>query len=106
VGRTLGANRLLARSACGKRHRGRPLNSVVRLHLSADHLIEEWTPWERLKYAGIFSAATNGIFLMAVAMFVPDLVRGYLTNLEWIGLVTTFVAFLMAPRLSRVIPAY
>jgi hypothetical protein len=29
VGRTLGANRLLAGPACGKRHRGRPLNSVV-----------------------------------------------------------------------------
>ena len=32
MGRTLGANRLLARSACGKRQRGRPLNSVVRTH--------------------------------------------------------------------------
>jgi CdiI immunity protein len=32
VGRTLGANRLLARSACGKRQRGRPLNSVVSCH--------------------------------------------------------------------------
>src|SRR5258706_7551068 len=32
VGRTLGANRLLAGSACGKRHRVRPLNSVVRQH--------------------------------------------------------------------------
>jgi len=32
VGRTLVANRLLAGSACGKRHRGRPLNSVVRWH--------------------------------------------------------------------------
>jgi hypothetical protein len=31
VGRTLVANRLLAGSACGKRRRGRPLNSVVRL---------------------------------------------------------------------------
>jgi adenylate kinase family enzyme len=30
VGRTLVANRLLAGSACGKRRRGRPLNSVVR----------------------------------------------------------------------------
>jgi hypothetical protein len=33
VGRTLGANRLLAGSACGKRQRGRPLNSVVRHHM-------------------------------------------------------------------------
>ena len=32
MGRTLVANRLLAGSACGKRQRGRPLNSVVRLH--------------------------------------------------------------------------
>src|SRR5258706_12223707 len=30
VGRTLVANRLLAGSACGKRHRGRPLNATVR----------------------------------------------------------------------------
>jgi hypothetical protein len=30
VGRALGANRRLARSACGKRRRARPLNSVVR----------------------------------------------------------------------------
>jgi hypothetical protein len=30
VGRTLVANRLLARSACGKRRRGRPLNAAVR----------------------------------------------------------------------------
>jgi hypothetical protein len=30
VGRTLVANKLLAGSACGKRHRARPLNSVVR----------------------------------------------------------------------------
>ena len=30
VGRTLAANRRLAGSACGKRHRVRPLNSVVR----------------------------------------------------------------------------
>ena len=30
MGRTLGANRLLAGSACGKRQRWRPLNSVVR----------------------------------------------------------------------------
>jgi hypothetical protein len=29
VGRTLVANRWLAGSACGKRHRARPLNSVV-----------------------------------------------------------------------------
>jgi len=33
VGRTLGANRLLACSACGKRQRGRPLNAIVRHHL-------------------------------------------------------------------------
>ena len=33
VGRTLVANRLLAGSACGKRQRGRPLNSVVRRHV-------------------------------------------------------------------------
>jgi len=33
VGRTLVANRWLAGSACGKRQRGRPLNSVVRRHL-------------------------------------------------------------------------
>jgi hypothetical protein len=33
VGRTLVANRLLAGSACGKRQRVRPLNSVVRRHL-------------------------------------------------------------------------
>jgi quercetin dioxygenase-like cupin family protein len=32
VGRTLVANRLLAGSACGKRRRGRPLNSVVSHH--------------------------------------------------------------------------
>ena len=32
MGRTLVANKLLAGSACGKRQRGRPLNSVVRLH--------------------------------------------------------------------------
>ena len=30
MGRTLAANKLLAGSACGKRQRGRPLNSVVR----------------------------------------------------------------------------
>jgi hypothetical protein len=30
VGRTLVANRLLAGSACGKRRRGRPLNTIVR----------------------------------------------------------------------------
>ena len=36
MGRTLGANRVLAGSACGKRRRGRPLNSVVRrLRMSA-----------------------------------------------------------------------
>jgi hypothetical protein len=34
VGRTLGANRVLAGSACGKRRRVRPLNSVVRHHLN------------------------------------------------------------------------
>ena len=33
MGRTLVANRLLAGSACGKRHRVRPLNSVVRLQM-------------------------------------------------------------------------
>jgi cytochrome b561 len=33
VGRTLGANRLLAGFACGERQCGRPLNSVVRLHV-------------------------------------------------------------------------
>jgi hypothetical protein len=33
VGRTLDANRLLAGSACGKRQRARPLNSVVRHHV-------------------------------------------------------------------------
>jgi hypothetical protein len=33
VGRTLVANKLLAGSACGKRLRGRPLNSVVSRHL-------------------------------------------------------------------------
>jgi hypothetical protein len=32
VGRTLDANGLLAGSACGKRRRGRPLNSVVSWH--------------------------------------------------------------------------
>ena len=32
MGRTLGANRLLAGSACGKRHRGWPLNWVVKCH--------------------------------------------------------------------------
>ena len=32
MGRTLDANELLAGSACGKRQRGRPLNSVVRPH--------------------------------------------------------------------------
>ena len=32
MGRTLVANKLLAGSACGKRQRGRPLNSVVRHH--------------------------------------------------------------------------
>jgi hypothetical protein len=37
VGRTLDANRLLAGSACGKRHRGRPLNSVVSHHMSEAH---------------------------------------------------------------------
>ncbi len=30
MGRTLVANRLLAGSACGKRHRGGPLNAIVR----------------------------------------------------------------------------
>src|SRR5258706_1019816 len=35
VGRTLGANRLLACSACGRRQRGRPLNSVVSHHLKS-----------------------------------------------------------------------
>ena len=30
MGRTLGANKLLAGSACGKRHHGRPLNAIVR----------------------------------------------------------------------------
>ena len=35
MGRTLVANRLLAGSACGKRHRVRPLNSVVRCHVSS-----------------------------------------------------------------------
>jgi hypothetical protein len=34
VGRTLVANKLLAGSACGKRRRGRPLNSVVSQHRS------------------------------------------------------------------------
>ena len=33
MGRTLVANRLLAGSACGKRQRGRPLNSVVRCQM-------------------------------------------------------------------------
>jgi hypothetical protein len=33
VGRTLGANRLLAGSACGKRRRGRPLNRFVSVHM-------------------------------------------------------------------------
>jgi len=35
VGRTLVANRWLAGSACGKRNRGRPLNSVVSHHRNA-----------------------------------------------------------------------
>src|SRR5260221_250554 len=35
VGRTLVANRLLAGSACGKRHRGRPLNAIVSHHLES-----------------------------------------------------------------------
>jgi hypothetical protein len=35
VARTLVANRRLAGSACGKRRRARPLNSVVSLHLMA-----------------------------------------------------------------------
>jgi hypothetical protein len=34
VGRTLVANKVLACSACGKRHRGRPLNSVVSRHMT------------------------------------------------------------------------
>ena len=34
MGRTLVANRLLAGSACGKRQRGRPLNAIVRPHVS------------------------------------------------------------------------
>ena len=36
VGRTLVANRLLAGFACGKRQRGRPLNSAVRSHDDGD----------------------------------------------------------------------
>jgi hypothetical protein len=36
VGRTLVANKLLAGSACGKRHRGRPLNLVARHHMDSD----------------------------------------------------------------------
>jgi hypothetical protein len=35
VGRTQVANKLLAGSACGKRRRARPLNSVVRRHSTA-----------------------------------------------------------------------
>ena len=35
MGRTLVANRWLAGSVCGKRQRGRPLNSVVRQHFKA-----------------------------------------------------------------------
>jgi hypothetical protein len=41
VGRTLDANKLLARSACGKRHRGRPLNSVVR-HMPGQAWFKQW----------------------------------------------------------------
>jgi hypothetical protein len=37
VARTLVANQWLAGSACGKRHRGRPLNSLVRTHLERSH---------------------------------------------------------------------
>ena len=43
MGRTLGANRLLAGSACGKRRRGRPLNSVVRQPLEATRM-----KWQRV----------------------------------------------------------
>jgi acyl carrier protein len=55
VGRTLDANRWLAGSACGKRRRGRPLNSVVRrlvgleaveLHLGVEELFEIEIPDE------------------------------------------------------------
>jgi hypothetical protein len=41
VGRTLVANRLLGGSACGKRQRVRPLNSVVRQH-------SDMWPWIRI----------------------------------------------------------
>jgi ribosomal protein S18 acetylase RimI-like enzyme len=41
VGRTLVANRLLAGSACGKVQRGRPLNSVVRLHVNIRPAVEK-----------------------------------------------------------------
>jgi len=47
VGRTLDANRLLAGSACGKRHRGRPLNSVVRCHLEIA-IFGAGVPWSKV----------------------------------------------------------
>ena len=43
VGRTLVANRRLAGSACGKRQRARPLNSVVRC-VRSDELAEPPVP--------------------------------------------------------------
>jgi len=60
VGRTLVANRLLAGSACGKRRCARPLNSVVRAHVTlwrkaASSQIH--APLRRLRYAARFSSS-------------------------------------------------
>jgi hypothetical protein len=78
VGRTMVANTLLAGSACGKRQRGRPLNSVVSHHKGEavesfeDELrqtIHDSTKWARRNYVYAhvtFILSVLGSFLATV----------------------------------------
>jgi hypothetical protein len=66
VGRTLVANKLLAGSACGKRCRGRPLNSVVRKHF--EMIAEVHAPSRKSTISAIFGAV---LIVVALAISLP-----------------------------------
>jgi hypothetical protein len=69
VARTLVANRWLAGSACGKRQRGRPLNAIVRRHVSGQLRITR-TPYEEPHTLNLLVAASNGRLRGALEIYV------------------------------------
>jgi hypothetical protein len=106
----------IACSASRKGGRGRPLNSVVRLHLNANPhtppprervaapLEAPLTIWSRLRYALVFTIAVNMFLLLAIAMFIPDLIRAFLVHGNWIVLIEFAGIFFIAPSLKRRFP--